>query len=90
MCTHAVLTGGGPGCSLSVAFSCNILAVSLLVILAIAADSCDKAEVTALVFLLWRLLVAAAGCGDCSICVELDSKLCDTFVLFSFGFVILS
>jgi hypothetical protein len=61
MCTHAVLGGGGPGGSLSVAFSCNILAVSSLVILAMAADSCDKAEVTVLVFLLWRLLVAAAG-----------------------------
>jgi hypothetical protein len=52
MCTHAVLGGGGPGGSLSVAFSCDILAVSLLVIVAMVADSCDKAEVTALVFLL--------------------------------------
>ncbi len=90
MCTHAVLIGGGPGGSLSVAFSCDILAVSSLVIVAIAADNCNKAGVTALVFLLWRLLVAVAGCGDCSICLELDSKLCDSFVLFSFGFVILS
>jgi hypothetical protein len=52
MCTHAVLGGSGPGCSLSEAFSCDILAVSSLVIVAMVADSCVKAEVTALVFLL--------------------------------------
>jgi hypothetical protein len=48
---------------------------------AMAADSCDRAVVVALVFWLWGCL--RKGChGHSGLCVEIDSKFCSVILVF--------